>query len=253
MANKRFVMRAAILFLGVWIASGGAVRAQSLSLEDDVIQILSSIGAIDTYIGRSLLRLGTPVPGSQSGFLGVYDSNGGHAFEVHSFQKIVELTGDLNIQSPGSSTPSMQFDGSAGNIYLGGDGQDGDMVVSNSNAVQTISFDGDTATVWNAFSGDGFVKGWARIDSNGSVLGCYNCNTDVTKTLRTALGTYYVDFSPIASDISTRPRIAVLDKFGASISGVDTITLTDDDTGDTSRIRVFTGPAADHSFTITVF
>ncbi len=234
------------------IAGGAAPPAgsQTVAIDSDEIRIEDEFGNVDTELGSASLTLGRFLVGAS---LEVKNANGVPAFSVDAGGSQTTAIGTLRLIDLGSSL-SVELNGFDGNAILGGSGADGDVILLDSTGLNTtVHIDGTTATATNALAGNGFVKGWARMKADGTLLSCYNCDSDPLKTLRTALGTYYVDFSPIASDISTRPRMAVLDKFDLTVSGVDTITLTDDNTGDPSRIRIFTGPAQDHSFTIMVY
>ena len=84
--------------------------------------------------------------------------------------------------------------------------------------------DGDTAVqlrasdanVTNLFSNEedqsnGLVKAWAQITADGTIVACWRCNTDTAETRRLGAGNYEVDFTPLATDISRRPRLATID------------------------------------------
>jgi hypothetical protein len=64
----------------------------------------------------------------------------------------------------------------------------------------------------SGLAGEGFVKGWARINADGTVASCYKCNA--ANTFGLGAGQYQVDFSPVASSIVGRPRTATLDTLG---------------------------------------
>jgi hypothetical protein len=246
MRLNRSTAALAFCALGACFAIAEA-RAQSVELEDDRIRVMSIFGTTDTEIGLGSLHLGAY--GGQAGEIRILDANGFLAFEVDSTFKSVRVTEELNIREE-SFPPTIRMDGTSGNIDLGGNGHDGDITLEDDLGSNSISLDGNSSTAANNLDGNGFIKGWARIAADGTVTSSYNC--DPSKTERAGLGEYYVDFGPIDGDITTRPRMAVLDRHGTVQPTVDRITL-DDDTSSTSRIRVITGPAADHSFTITVF
>ena len=77
-----------------------------------------------------------------------------------------------------------------------------------------------TGNVTNLFSNEedesnGLVKAWAQIDADGTIIACWRCNTDPAETRRTSTaGHYEVDFTPLATDITGRPRSVALDGDG---------------------------------------
>ncbi len=229
--------------------------AQSVAIASDEVRIEDEPGSEDTLLGPGSLVLGRPSTASgvfTGGVLQLKDFVGNTSFQVTADADSAHFSGTWHINNS-INFSTVRLMGQTGTVDIGTSGTAGDLTLRDSSADTNITLDGETGTATNWLNGNGFVKGWARMKADGTLLSCYNCDSDPLKTLRTALGTYYVDFSPIASDISTRPRMAVLDKFDLTVSGVDTITLTDDNTGDPSRIRIFTGPAQDHSFTIMVY
>lgn len=84
----------------------------------------------------------------------------------------------------------MQLEGAAGDLFLGGDGQEGGVILRSGSFAETIHLEGNTATASNALSVNGFIKGWARIGSNDVAIRSYNCDPNVMKTQRTALGIF---------------------------------------------------------------
>jgi hypothetical protein len=108
----------------------------------------------------------------------------------------------------------------------------------------------------DGLTGNGMLKAWARINADGTVASCWRCNTVPTETQSLpGTGTYEVDFTPVGTDISGRPRMAVLDNLGTgSTSG--SISLADR-AGDPSSVYVVTldttGGAADRPFVLIIF
>lgn len=230
----------------------GTVEGQSMSLWDDWLEIKDSSGRQQTLLEPAYLRLGGPAGNGVDGGIELFDEDSNAIFLADAANRWVVAQLDFWVLAPsGSST--IHLDGESGKIGLGGFDNDGDLLLTDSSLSPTIVLDGDTGSAETSLDGNGFVKGWARIGSDGVVLSCYNCNPDPRFTGKLALGLYYVDFGPIANDISSRPRFVTLDRHGTSQAIVDRVTLDDDDTGDPSRIKVITGEAQDHSFTITVF
>jgi hypothetical protein len=102
---------------------------------------------------------------------------------------------------------------------------------------------------------NGLVKGWARINADGTIASCYNCNTDVLETRRLSPGSYEVDFTALGDDISGRPRVATLDALVAgNVSGM--IALADR-SGDPSSVFVQTkdtaGTNTDTPFVLVIY
>jgi len=105
---------------------------------------------------------------------------------------------------------------------------------------------------------EGFVKAWARINANGTIAACYNCNTNSAETRWIGVGRYEVDF--LLGDIGGRPRLATLDTDGTTpVMGF--ISLSNHPTDDSS-VHVFTvdmGGAfqdpdpADRAFTLIIY
>jgi hypothetical protein len=77
--------------------------------------------------------------------------------------------------------------------------------------LQGLALSGGTGTATQSLAGNGFVKAWARLNRNGTILSCYRCNTNVLETRKLFVGTYEVDFTPLGVDIRSRPRTATLD------------------------------------------
>jgi hypothetical protein len=117
-----------------------------------------------------------------------------------------------------------------------------------------VSIDGD---VTNRLGDNGLVKAWARVSSGGTVLSCWRCNTSTTETRRVAAGEYIVSFSPLGTDIESRPRLAVLD-LHVSVGGfapTGQVHLASNFGND--GVQVFTqdssGASADRDFTVFIF
>lgn len=103
------------------------------------------------------------------------------------------------------------------------------------------------------FVGDGFVKAWARINSDGTVASCYKCNP--AGTTHAGTGNYVVDFAPLTSNIAGRPRSATLDTLStgtiAGFIGVaDSIALS---SGVWVSTEDTTGADADLSFSLIIY
>ena len=117
------------------------------------------------------------------------------------------------------------------------------------------------ANVTNLFSNiengsNGLVKAWAQIFADGRVFACWRCNKDPNETRRLATGAYEVDFTPLATDITGRPRSATLDSNTQSQVMLGTTILVDR-SGDSSSVLVFTGEAngsgSDKPFVLIIY
>jgi len=103
-------------------------------------------------------------------------------------------------------------------------------------------------------AGDGFVKAWARVNSDGTIASCYNCNpAGSVHTLSS--GSYIVDFSPLTGNIAGRPRTATLDTLGGGsltgeISVADSVGLP---SGVFVRTLDSSGINVDQSFSLVLY
>ena len=117
-------------------------------------------------------------------------------------------------------------------------GRDGRLQIRDADNETAFNLNGTSGNVTNLFSNledesNGLVKGWARVNADGSVAACWRCNTDPAETRRTGAGVYEVDFTPLATDIQGRPRSVVLNGVGGSA-------VTADNPGDPSSVFVGT-------------
>jgi hypothetical protein len=135
-------------------------------------------------------------------------------------------------------------------------GQDGRLQIRDADNATAFNLNGASATVTNLFSNledesNGLVKAWAQINADGTIAACWRCNTDPAETRRDAAGQYEVDFTPLATDITGRPRSATVDNIGAGFVPARTITLADR-FEDPSSVFVATADLSD-AFTDTPF
>lgn len=163
--------------------------------------------------------------------------------------------GDIILRDNDGTTTTISLQGQFGFVQLGGPDEDGDLRLWDNEPDNefSINLDGGTGNVTNQFAGNGLIKAWARMNANGSVHSCWRCNQD--ETVRVAEGIYNVSFSPLGTDVRSRPRLAVLDSHGIGLS-TGQISLLDA-FGAESKIRVITenssGDVADRGFTLFVF
>ena len=108
----------------------------------------------------------------------------------------------------------------------------------------------------------GLVKAWARLNANGTVISCFRCNPEPSETRRLGVGIWEVDFTPLGTDISTRPRMCTSEHFTPGAAGPN----TDDNICNTStstdlstvNVRIWDGGVTpntpeDDQFTVIIF
>jgi len=104
---------------------------------------------------------------------------------------------------------------------------------------------------------NGIAKAWARIKADGTIVSCWRCNTDPLETRKIGTGAYEIDFTPLATDIRGRPRVATIDThdtFGPGRSYLVLVNRVFDD----SSVWVGTfedvfGNQEDKAFTLVVY
>jgi hypothetical protein len=106
-----------------------------------------------------------------------------------------------------------------------------------------------TNSITQDLASNGLVKAWARINSNGTVASCWNCNTSTLETRQLGTGQYEVDFTPIGTDISARARMAMQN---GTVGHITTL-----DSSDLSSVRVNTYKTSlslsNRAFTIIIY
>ena len=117
-------------------------------------------------------------------------------------------------------------------INLRESGKDGRLLIKDADNKTAVALDGSSANVTNLFSNDenasnGLVKAWAQID-----------------------------FTPLATDITGRPRLATIDDLGVVVEAPGFISLADRG-GDPSSIFVNTinanGAESDRAFILIIY
>jgi hypothetical protein len=110
----------------------------------------------------------------------------------------------------GLSSPCVSNSDMKPSIVLGGSKGDGRLRVRNTaNAIGVdLKANGNVENLFSnsQTSSNGLVKAWAEINEDGSVANCWRCSKDPSLTFREATGVYKVDFTPLATDITGRPR-----------------------------------------------
>jgi hypothetical protein len=117
-----------------------------------------------------------------------------------------------------ASDPSVIWDPALGRYVLLGIGLDGSIWSSTFNVMGVFQNDWVQLPGATSFqvgsSGGPNVIAWARINADGTVASCLNCNASGTSLLLT--GRYQVDFT--LGDITGVPRSATIDDLGADVS-----------------------------------
>ena len=119
----------------------------------------------------------------------------------------------------GLSSPCVSNSDMKPSIVLGGSSGNGRLRIRNDAKDNAVDLQAN-GNVTNLFDNaqtrsNGLVKAWAAINADGSVAGCWRCDKDATKTKRVSTGLYQVDFTPLSTDITGRPRSATISGNGA--------------------------------------
>jgi hypothetical protein len=156
------------------------------------------------------------------------------------------------------SSPCVRSNDMRANIALGGSSGDGRLRLRNADGGAAVDLRASDGNLLNRFSNNedesnGLVKAWARINPfDGTIIACWRCNTDPAETRRVEEGTYEVDFTPLATDISGRPRLATV----VQTQLASTITL-EVGSFDPSTVFVTThdanGARSDRTFFVVIF
>ncbi len=154
----------------------------------------------------------------------------------------------------GLKSPCLRSSDHKPTLKLGRSGNDGDLTVRAADKSLGVKFDGDTGTASNSFSGDGLVKAWARINADGKVDSCYRCDPTGTKIL--GPGRFEVDFTPLSTDIRSRPRTLAGDRRGKPLATTSSWALADQDgtiagLADSSSVLVLIGSLV--PFTVVIY
>ena len=161
----------------------------------------------------------------------------------------------------GLSSPCVRSDDLGARINLEEDGTSGRLRVRDADGENAVDLQGNSANVENLFSNEedesnGLVKAWAQINADGTIRACWRCNTDTDETSKIATGQYHVDFTPLATDITGRPRSATIDNLTGNQATPGTIDLADL-FSDTSTVFVRTagsnGADSDRPFVLIIY
>jgi hypothetical protein len=153
-------------------------------------------------------------------------------------------------------SPCIRSNDLRANIALGGAAGNARLRLRNEDGASAVDLQASNGNVTNLFSNEedasnGLVKAWARINGDGTIAACWRCNKDPNETRRLAPGFYEVDFTPLATDITGRPRSAHPRFEGAF--GI----ATAEDSNDVSSVLVGTrdgaGEPLDNTFFLFIF
>jgi hypothetical protein len=159
-------------------------------------------------------------------------------------------------------SPCIRSNDLRANITLGGSTGDARLQLKDDAGAQGVQLRATTGNVINRFSNEeeesnGLVKAWAQIEADGTIVACWRCNTDPAETRRFANGSYEVDFTPLATDITGRPRSATIDDLFDGEAEPGSITLADREAGDLSSVFVGThdasGAFSDRPFVLIIY
>jgi hypothetical protein len=159
----------------------------------------------------------------------------------------------------GLSSPCVSNSDMKPSIVLGGSSGNGRLRIRDDAKVTGVDLR-DNGNVTNLFDNNqnrsnGLVKAWAEINADGSVANCWRCDKASGATFRVQTGVYQVDFTPLNTDITGRPR-------SVTVSGDGNVPLaairTADHPTDASALNVgtnnpTTGAALDAPFILIIY
>lgn len=162
------------------------------------------------------LRPGAIIGGSGAGdgILYLYDGSGNQTIRLDAGHGAVYLggdgdDGDVVIYDTNGVTPTIQLDGERGLVDLGGVGEDGDIYVRNMTDTITFQVDGSTGDAKQARTGDGLVKAgvFAGCGTSASINYFFNnVGGTITIAAGASAGHCTIDFN---FDISDRYFVAL--------------------------------------------
>jgi hypothetical protein len=149
------------------------------------------------------------------------------------------------------------------NLVVGGDTGQGRLRVRDADGTTVVELRSDNGSVTNLFANDpsasnGLIKAWAAINADGTIAACWRCNRDPVETQKLNFGSYEVDFTPLATDITERPRMATVSGNDgampqATIRVVDRTTPPDDSTVHIFTENPATGDRVDAPFVLVIY
>lgn len=244
-----------ILAALIFVLAAGAAHAQVVIIEDDAISMDAAGGqTVLLYAGGDLYLGGNGWTGE------LYLKNSSNAITGSWIAANLRLgggntAGGLTVRDNDGLTTTIALRGQYGEIRLGGSGshEDGDITVLAGDGTPSFEVDGDSGNVTNWSNGNGLIKAWARINSDGTVASCWRCNTNTSETGKVGTGVYHVDF--FLGDITTRPLSAVVDSHtpGSIANGIVNLGYSLGDASSVWVITRFQDSNLDRSFTLMVY
>ncbi len=240
----------AISFGVVALSAAQVARAQSVSLDNGTVEIFDGDG--DSAV---LIDNGADYTAGGDGRSAVMELRDLGGFSIFSFSAALgqlvlgggTQEGIFLVKDNDGITTTIDLDGRTGRILLGALGEDGDLIVNDGNAVETIRLNGANGTVTNNEDGNGLIKAWAKVDDDGTLVSCWRC----VDSFRLIAGSYLVQFN---EDIGSRPRTATIDSHSLFDPFPATIRLSDVDS-DTVSVRTAdnTNALVDRAFTLVIY
>jgi hypothetical protein len=245
-----------VLVAAAMVLAVGAADAQVIVENDEVRIELSGGQTARMFAGGDIFLGGNAWTGE------IYLNTGGNLQVGSWIASTITLgntgdDGDIFLRDSINNATTISMDGASGGITLGSSAstEDGDIQIHDNDGSVSIALDGASGNVSNQFGGNGLIKAWARINSNGTVASCWRCNTSASYTYSYTAGFYYVDFN-FTTDITSRPLSAVIDSHSVGTIYHGNIQLGYK-TGDASSVWVRTssesGAAENKPFTLFVY
>lgn len=187
--------------------SAGAQSGVVMGTEEELLHLLDNGGGIAVDFNVDDVNL------TQAIVIGRADTLGFNEMDID----LVLIDNDSTLSN---GDASVFFNSSDASLRLGSGsaaepGRDGDLFVEDGLGITTIQINGDSGNIVQEidnigavtnFDGNGAVKAWAIIDADGTVIRCWNCNTNASETQRLSEGKYEVDFT--IGNIDKRPVLA---------------------------------------------
>ncbi|MEM1182203.1 MAG: hypothetical protein AAGM22_27895 [Acidobacteriota bacterium] len=149
---------------------------------------------------------------------GVADFNSNQrAVLVNGSSSLLEISspissddGDFHIYSGGGAL-IFDVNGSNGSVTIGDTSEDGDLEIVDTSGSRAFNVDGASGDVTQALGGEGLIKAWCRVSSEGILLDGFRC----TATTYEGGGQFYTaDFTALATDISARGILMTVNEHG---------------------------------------
>ncbi len=249
MSGKRHYCTAVRIFLLGLLVATPNLFAQNVSIGNGTVEVFDTDGDSAVLIDNGADY--TAGGDGRTASLTLRASDGLPTLTYNAFLAQLIVGGDSHegilLIKDDDFVTTIELDGQTGAVRLGGLGKDGDVIVFDNTAVETFRINGANGTATNDQNGNGLVKAWARVGSDGTVESCWRCSD----ANRSGAGIYTVSFN---IDVSGRPRTATIDSHAGGPPSTGTVRL---DNAGTSGIGVRTTDNsftnADRPFTVVVY